>query len=58
MIIIKINLAIFKLDQSQSSLHNNKHHQNITMESDFQRHMKDGNNYDDIEMPVGMRGSG
>ena len=24
------------------------------MESDFQRHMKDGNNYDDIEMPVGM----
>ena len=27
------------------------------MESDFQRHMKDGNNYDDIEMPVGMRGS-
>ena len=28
------------------------------MESDFLRHMKDGNNYDDIEMPVGMRGSG
>ena len=24
----------------------------------FQRHMKDGNNYDDIEMTVGMRGSG
>ena len=56
--IIEINLAIFKLDQSQSSLHNNEHHQNITMESDFQRHMKDGNNCDDIEMPVGMRGSG
>ena len=32
--------------------------QNITMESYFQRHMKNGNNYDDIEMPVGMRGSG
>ena len=27
------------------------------MESDFQRHMKDGNNYDDIEMPEGLRGS-
>ena len=38
--------------------HDNEYHQNITMESDFLRHMKDGNNYDDIEMPVGMRGSG
>ena len=39
-------------------MNNNEHYQNITMARDFQRHIKDGYIYDDIEMPVGLGGSG
>ena len=55
---MSLKLTWLYLCCTKVKVHNNEHHQNITMESDFQRHMKDGHNYDDIEMPVGMRGSG